>query len=318
MQTGSSASNIRVYTNRHIRNQSYTSAVDSSVSPSPSDALLPMYESVARYFSLLGEPTRLRILHAVCDEERCVNDIMQITGLEQPNVSRHLARLHQAGLLERRRDGSRVFYRAARSPQWDLCRLIAQQGAVRRCAPVRGRGAPLVGWSRYSPSNQRKKPVSDNLREVIGRVQPAPENHLSPELLEKARKARRSFMGKALAMGAGAASAVVGGKALAAPEGEDAILKLPEHTTGLGQPVAARGYGMPSKWESNLQRRESPGLTRVSQASVSFTPLQGLFGIITPSGLHFERHHQGWWDIDPSGHRLMIHGDDGLIKRPRV
>jgi sulfane dehydrogenase subunit SoxC len=160
--------------------------------------------------------------------------------------------------------------------------------------------------------------VSDNLREVIGRVQPAPENHLSPELLEKARKARRSFMGKALAMGAGAASAVVGGKALAAPEGEDAILKLPEHTTGLGQPVAARGYGMPSKWESNLQRRESPGLTRVSQASVSFTPLQGLFGIITPSGLHFERHHQGWWDIDPSGHRLMIHGDDGLIKRPRV
>ena len=157
--------------------------------------------------------------------------------------------------------------------------------------------------------------MSENLREVIGRVLPAPENHLSPELLDKARKARRSFMGKALAMGAGAASAVVGGKALAAEDGEDAILKLPEHTTGLGQPVAARGYGMPSKWESNLQRRESPGLTRVSQASVSFCPLQGLFGIITPSGLHFERHHQGWWDIDPSQHRLMVHG---LVKRPRV
>ena len=160
--------------------------------------------------------------------------------------------------------------------------------------------------------------MSDNLRDVIGRVLPAPENHLSPELMEKARKARRSFMAKALAMGAGVASTVAAGKASAAPEGEDAILKLPEHTTGLGQPVAARGYGMPSKWEQNLQRRESPGLTRVSQASVSFTPLQGLFGIITPSGLHFERHHQGWWDIDPSKHRLMVHGDDGLIKRPRV
>jgi sulfane dehydrogenase subunit SoxC len=53
----------------------------------------------------------------------------------------------------------------------------------------------------------------------------------------------------------------------------------------------------------------------VDAASVSFTPLQGLFGIITPSGLHFERHHQGWWDIDPSQHRLMV---NGLVKRQRV
>ena len=51
------------------------------------------------------------------------------------------------------------------------------------------------------------------------------------------------------------------------------------------------------------------------QASVAFTPLQGLFGIITPSGLHFERHHQGWVEIDPSRHRLMI---NGLVKTPKV
>jgi sulfane dehydrogenase subunit SoxC len=48
-----------------------------------------------------------------------------------------------------------------------------------------------------------------------------------------------------------------------------------------------------------VQRRQSPGLTQTKQASVSFAPLQSLFGIVTPSGLHFERHHQGWWDIDP-------------------
>ncbi|MDP4622875.1 MAG: sulfite dehydrogenase [Hydrogenophaga sp.] len=158
--------------------------------------------------------------------------------------------------------------------------------------------------------------MSKDLSEVIGRVVPAPENFLSAEKLEAARKARRSFMGKALAMGAGvAASAGAATKAIAA-EGEDAILKMPEHTTGLGMPVAMEpGYGSPSKWESNLRRRQSPGLTRVDAASVSFTPLQGLFGIITPSGLHFERHHQGWWDIDPSKHRLMI---NGLVKRERV
>ena len=158
--------------------------------------------------------------------------------------------------------------------------------------------------------------MSKDLSEVIGRVIPAPENHLSGEQLEVARKARRSFMGKALAMGAGAvASTTAATKALAA-DGEDVILKLPEHSTGLGMPVAMDpGYGQPSKWETNLRRRQSPGLTRVDQASVSFTPLQGLFGIITPSGLHFERHHQGWWDIDPSKHRLMI---NGLVKRERV
>ena len=156
--------------------------------------------------------------------------------------------------------------------------------------------------------------MSNELSKLIGRIIKAPEGFLDQASLEEARKARRGFMGKALAMGAGVASTVAGSAALAA-EGESAILTLPEHSKTLGQSVASTGYGMPSKWEQNLQRRESPGLTRVSQASVSFTPLQGLFGIITPSGLHFERHHQGWHDIDPSNHRLMI---NGLVKQERV
>ncbi len=155
--------------------------------------------------------------------------------------------------------------------------------------------------------------MSEELKKIIGRIVKAPEGFLDAATLDDARKARRSFMGKALAMGAGVASGAAA--ASAASEGDPAILNLPTHSKTLGQPVAALGYGMPSQWEKNLQRRESPGLTRVSQASVSFTPLQGLFGIITPSGLHFERHHQGWHDIDPSQHRLMI---NGLVKQQRV
>ena len=155
-------------------------------------------------------------------------------------------------------------------------------------------------------------PVGSTFDQPIGRVVAAPEHHLSAQGLETARKARRSFMGKALAMGAGVAAST---KAAFAGDGERAILELPEHTKGLGQGVTASKYGQPSKWETNLQRRESPGLTRVPQASVSFCPLQGLFGIITQNGLHFERHHQGWWDIDPSQHRLMV---NGLVKRERV
>jgi sulfane dehydrogenase subunit SoxC len=150
-----------------------------------------------------------------------------------------------------------------------------------------------------------------------GRLLKAPENHLSAVEIERARRARRAFMGKALAMGAGAATAGAARSARAqdAHAGDPAILKLPAHSTGLGQPVAARGYGSPSEWEENIQRRQSPGLTRVPQASVSFCPLQSLFGIITPNGLHFERHHQGWWDIDPRGHRLMI---NGLVRQAHV
>ncbi|MEK9769892.1 MAG: sulfite dehydrogenase, partial [Betaproteobacteria bacterium] len=88
-----------------------------------------------------------------------------------------------------------------------------------------------------------------------------------------------------------------------------------EHSTTLGKPVASRPYGAPSIYETSLQRRESPGLTRVSAASVSFAPLQSLFGIITPSGLHFERHHQGWHEVDPTQHRLMVHG---LVDSPKI
>ena len=125
---------------------------------------------------------------------------------------------------------------------------------------------------------------------------------------------RRGFLKKSISL-AGSAAVALGSAAGARAQGDPAILKLPAHATGLGKPVAALGYGLPSEYEKNLQRRESPGLTRVPQSSVAFTPLQGLFGIITPSGLHFERHHQGWWDIDPRQHRLMLMG---MVREPRV
>ncbi|MGE5525618.1 MAG: sulfite dehydrogenase [Rhodospirillaceae bacterium] len=144
-----------------------------------------------------------------------------------------------------------------------------------------------------------------------GRLQRAPESFLTPEEIAAIGSGRRGFLKTALAVGGSLAGAAV----VRAAEGDPAILELPAHSKSLGKPVASRPYGSPAQYEHNLQRRESPGLTRVSAASVSFTPLQGLFGIITPSGLHFERHHQGWHEIDPARHRLMI---NGLVKRAKV
>jgi sulfane dehydrogenase subunit SoxC len=126
---------------------------------------------------------------------------------------------------------------------------------------------------------------------------------------------RRDFLKAAFAAAAGAMVGATPARAAGQGDGDPAILTLPPHSTSLGRPVAARPYGAPSAFEANLQRRQSPGLTRVDAASVSFTPLQGLFGIVTPSGLHFERHHQGWHDIDPTRHRLMVHG---LVREARI
>ena len=158
-----------------------------------------------------------------------------------------------------------------------------------------------------------------------GRIVRAPEHFVSASLQQDITQhgvgasdsprrdfLRKSFLGAAAALAAGVASRA---RAADGAAGDDAILTPQPWATTLGQPVAAHPYGQPSSFEKNLVRRESPGLTRVSAASVSFAPLQGFFGIITPNGLHFERHHQGWQDIDPARHRLMI---NGLVKAPRV
>jgi sulfane dehydrogenase subunit SoxC len=159
-----------------------------------------------------------------------------------------------------------------------------------------------------------------------GRLRRAPEGFLAPDdvrtVFREGKAGRRDFIRRAFvaaASGAAAGASVAQANPTPAGSGDPNILQLPEHTRGLGQPVASEGYGKPSKYESSLQRRQSPGLTQTAQSSVSFAPLQSMFGIVTPSGLHFERHHQGWWDIDPSKHRLMLNGSEpGMLARPMV
>lgn len=156
-----------------------------------------------------------------------------------------------------------------------------------------------------------------------GRLIKAPENFLNKDgiktVFSEAKKGRRDFIRNAFAAAAAGAAvpvALAQGNPVPTEGGDTNILNLPAHSVGLGQGVAQNdGYGKPSQYESGVQRRQSPGLTQTTQASVSFAPLQSLFGIVTPSGLHFERHHQGWWDIDPSKHRLMI---NGMVKSAKV
>lgn len=75
------------------------------------------------------------------------------------------------------------------------------------------------------------------------------------------------------------------------------------HKTGL----PFTGYGQPAKYEKYVVRNIGGNRTPAGDG-VSWTPLEDLEGIITPSGLHFERHHNGVPDIAPEKHRLVIHG----------
>ena len=120
------------------------------------------------------------------------------------------------------------------------------------------------------------------------------------------RTSRRSFLTR-LTLGGGALAAGLAGPARA-PAADPPAPADP--TRELGQPV--RPYGTRSRFETAVRVQAR---TPTTVAAWTFTPLQDSRGTITPSALHFERHHAGVPDIDPARHRLLIHG---LVRRPVV
>jgi sulfane dehydrogenase subunit SoxC len=127
---------------------------------------------------------------------------------------------------------------------------------------------------------------------------------------ERGLASRRGVIG---AM-AGAAAALPAGVARASGNPQNQPPHLPEWGRTLGPGVIEETYGTRSRHETAV-RRYVPWLTPDRVSSVSFTPLAEMHGIITPSGLHFERHHGGVPDIDPADYRLMIHG---MVERPLI
>ena len=95
------------------------------------DELERVFASVARYFALLSDPTRLRILHAICQTEQSVSAIVAATGISQTTVSRHLGLLHQAGVVSRRREQNLVHYQVADAMFVEICRSVCVQMASR-------------------------------------------------------------------------------------------------------------------------------------------------------------------------------------------
>jgi sulfane dehydrogenase subunit SoxC len=121
------------------------------------------------------------------------------------------------------------------------------------------------------------------------------------------RITRRAFLRSAKVFAGGAT--VLGAVGGLAAKAESPPL-ADDPTKRQGAPV--RSYGERAPFETSARL---PAPLPHPTASGSLTPLQDLHGIITPSALHFERHHAGVPAIDPARHRLLIHG---LVERPLV
>ena len=87
-------------------------------------------ELIAARFRVLGEASRLKLIHALDDRERSVNDLTAIAGLTQANASRHLQTLTEAGILKRRKQGLRVLYSIADPNIFKLCEHVC--GSLQR------------------------------------------------------------------------------------------------------------------------------------------------------------------------------------------
>lgn len=78
---------------------------DGNTIMSPDDARL-----IARFFQVLADPTRVRMVRALAQQEWCVSDLTQALGMDQPAVSHQLKYLREMGLVRRTKTGRHVYY----------------------------------------------------------------------------------------------------------------------------------------------------------------------------------------------------------------
>jgi DNA-binding transcriptional ArsR family regulator len=96
----------------------------------PNDQML---DEIGRLFGTLGDPSRLKILRFLLDAQEPVTQgtVAEAAGLSQPNASKHLALLVQAGLVFREPRGSAVYFRPATAVVQDVCGLVSRHVMAR-------------------------------------------------------------------------------------------------------------------------------------------------------------------------------------------
>lgn len=148
---------------------------------------------------------------------------------------------------------------------------------------------------------------AEEARLARGAVDPESPFHSGSD---RHRRERRRFMASAIAAVGSAGGLTAIASAAAAPGAVEH--EVPADASKVqGYPLEDSSYGSRSQFETEVRTRFK---TATAQSSWTLTPLEKSQGIITPSGLHFERSHGGTAVIDPATHRLFVHG---LVNRPR-
>lgn len=87
-------------------------------------------ELLAARFRVLGEPSRLKLIHALQSGGKSVSELLKATGLSQANASRHLQTLAEARIVSRRKEGLKVIYSVADPEIYSLCEHVC--GSLQR------------------------------------------------------------------------------------------------------------------------------------------------------------------------------------------
>ena len=96
----------------------------------PSPLPDPLVELIAHRFRVLAEPTRIRVLDCLREGPATVAEVQAGTGASQQNVSKHLGILHEAGLVNRVKEGNRAYYSIADESLFEMCETVC--GSLRR------------------------------------------------------------------------------------------------------------------------------------------------------------------------------------------
>ena len=106
-----------------------------------------VFQLAADLFAVLATPMRLRILSALCHQEKSVSELLLEIETTQPNLSQHLAVLFNTGILAKRKEGIQVIYRVQSEQAVALCRSVCTQIAIDLDGLVDPNAAPAAQTS---------------------------------------------------------------------------------------------------------------------------------------------------------------------------
>lgn len=95
--------------------------------PLKNEVTSKVLERAAELFGVLATPVRLRIIGELCASEKNVSHLLGAIEVSQPNMSRHLSVLYQAGIVTKRRSGANVIYALANDSVVSICKVVCTQ-----------------------------------------------------------------------------------------------------------------------------------------------------------------------------------------------